>query len=136
VGKLLYIFRAAAKPADSDEIVEVASGVYLGWNAEKLKELLKRAQPTEGLRVYAGHSAWSPGQLEAEVARGAWTSAKVDVRSIFEAPAHLLWPELHRRASLTPVKMNGVRVDSPGVDSDPTHQVVQPPPSAFMRSTE
>lgn len=134
VGKLMYLFKSPTKLADSEEMIEVANGVYLSWSAEKLKELLKREKPTEGMRVFAGHSAWAPGQLEAEVARGGWTSAQVDARSLFDTPPHLIWPELHRQVS-------GVRVNS-RVDSDPAYRAetwvgsTQPPPSAFIRSTE
>ena len=37
---------------------------------ELLRELLCRENPVEGLRVFAGHAGWAPGQLESEVARG------------------------------------------------------------------
>ena len=101
VGKLLFAFRSASRVPEAGDIVAVADGVHLGWNPEKLKELLGRERPTEGLRIYAGHAAWAPGQLESEVSRGYWKSARVDARSIFEIPPHLLWQELHRRAALT-----------------------------------
>jgi putative transcriptional regulator len=104
VGKLMYLFRAASAPAEGAEVVQVAEGVHLSWSPGKLKELLGRSRPTEGLRIYAGHSAWAPGQLESEVARGFWKAARVDAHTIFEIPPHLLWQELHRRLSLTPVR--------------------------------
>jgi putative transcriptional regulator len=107
VGKLIYVFRSPSKPADSDTVA-VVDGVNLSWSPGKLKELLKRERPTEGLRIYAGHAAWAPGQLESEVSRGFWKSARVDARSLFETPAHLLWPELSRRASMTTARLGDV----------------------------
>jgi len=103
---LFYVFRADKPPEDA---IEVADGVYLDWGAERLKELLSRDKPMEGLRIYAGHAAWSPGQLEAEVARGSWKSARPDPRSIFAAKPELLWEELTRRAAATPVKLEWAR---------------------------
>ena len=97
-----YVLRASEPPPDA---VQVADGVYLGSNAKRLKALLERDKPLEGLRIYAGHAAWAPGQLETEVARGFWKSARPDARSIFATRPETLWPELIRRAAATPVRL-------------------------------
>ena len=98
---LFYVFRAATPP---DDAIEVAPGVYMDWGADRLKELLAREKPTEGLRIYAGHSSWAPGQLEAEVARGSWTSARPEERLIFSGKPETVWSELDRRAHATPTR--------------------------------
>ena len=95
---LFYIFKAPKPP---DDAIEVGDGVYLDWDGERLKELLARDSPVEGLRVYAGHSAWAPGQLEREVARGDWKSARPEERIIFSPSPETLWTELDRRARAT-----------------------------------
>lgn len=103
---LAFVFRS---PEPRDNTIPVAEGVYLSFDSGLLAELLRREDPMEGLRVYAGHSGWAPGQLEAEVARGFWKSARPDARSIFEAKPESLWPELTRRAALTPARLTGGR---------------------------
>ena len=100
---LFYVFRASKPPEDA---IEVAEGVYLDWGAERLKALLARDKPTEGLRVYAGHAAWAPGQLEAEVARGSWKSARPEERIIFSARPETVWSELERRSRATPARLD------------------------------
>lgn len=102
---LLYAFRSDKPPEDA---VEVAPGIYLGSSGEHLRELLARPKPVEGLRVFAGHAGWAPGQLESEVARGFWKSARVDASSIFTEKPETLWPELNRRAALTTVRSPGL----------------------------
>ena len=99
---LFYVFHADKRPEDA---IEVAPGVYMDWGGERVRELLSREKPTEGLRVYAGHAAWSPGQLEAEVARGFWKSARPEARIIFNGKPETLWNELERRARATPVRL-------------------------------
>lgn len=99
---LFYVFRADSPPEDA---IEVAPGVYMDWGAKRLKALLARDKPTEGLRVYAGHSAWAPGQLEAEVARGSWSAAKPEARLIFSTKPEAVWSELDRRAQATPTRL-------------------------------
>jgi putative transcriptional regulator len=106
-----YVLRTSEPPPDA---VEVAEGVYLGWNPKHLKALLERDKPLEGLRIYAGHAAWAPGQLEAEVAHGFWKSARPDARSIFATRPENLWPELIRRASATPVRLRHSAGDHKG----------------------
>jgi putative transcriptional regulator len=100
---LFYVFRAESAPEDA---IEVAPGTYLDWGGERLRQLLAREKPTEGLRIYAGHAAWAPGQLENEVARGSWRSARPEARLIFSDKPEAIWAELERRASATPIRFD------------------------------
>ncbi|MCP3141453.1 YqgE/AlgH family protein [Pyxidicoccus xibeiensis] len=42
--------------------------------------------------TFAGVAAWAPGQLEEELARGAWWVVEAEARTVFTAP-DLLWAE-------------------------------------------
>ncbi len=75
-----FLFRAARAPAHS---VEACQGVYLSASRDLLRQLLARAKPMEGLRIFMGHAGWGPGQLEAEIARGDWTMARAAPAAIF-----------------------------------------------------
>jgi putative transcriptional regulator len=98
---LVVVFRAAVPPT---EAIEVLEGVYMSASRELLRELLDRENPVDGLRVFAGHAGWAPGQLESEVARGDWHLVTADARMLFEMKPERLWPELERRASATTVR--------------------------------
>lgn len=98
--QMVVVFRAAAPRKDA---IEVFEGVYMSSSPEVLRELLGRKEPVKGLRVFAGHAAWAPGQLEAEVARGDWHLARADAATIFEKKPESLWQELVRRALAKPL---------------------------------
>jgi putative transcriptional regulator len=93
---LLVVFRAATPPANA---IKLFDDVYMSSNREVLRELLGRESPVEGLRVFAGHAGWAPGQLEAEIERSDWHLAPADVKTLFEKKPGSLWPELERKAS-------------------------------------
>ncbi|MGZ5650343.1 MAG: YqgE/AlgH family protein [Usitatibacter sp.] len=96
--ELVAVFRAAVAPPKATEVLD---GVYMSSSGTLLRELLGRANPVEGLRVFAGHAAWGPGQLEAEIARGGWHLIRADARTIFGDKPENLWQELEQRASAT-----------------------------------
>jgi putative transcriptional regulator len=51
----------------------------------------------EGVRVFVGYAGWAPGQLEEELARGAWFVVDFDLDDAFGlAPEHL-WRRVLRR---------------------------------------
>ncbi len=48
----------------------------------------------DGIRVYAGYSGWSPGQLEAELEEGSWWLLPADAARVFAADTRDLWRTL------------------------------------------
>ncbi|HEV2230475.1 MAG TPA: YqgE/AlgH family protein [Steroidobacteraceae bacterium] len=84
-----FLFRATRAP---EHAIRTCDGVYLSASRELLLRLLGRDKPMEGLRIFVGHSGWSPGQLEAEIARGDWTLARAEPDAIFSNKAEHPWP--------------------------------------------
>ena len=50
-----------------------------------------------GLRIFAGYSGWSGGQLEAEIEQGAWYVVDAEPRDPFSDRPERLWSEVLRR---------------------------------------
>lgn len=55
------------------------------------------APGTAGLRIFAGHSGWSPGQLEEEIESGAWYVVEAEPGDPFTDDPEGLWPAVLRR---------------------------------------
>ncbi|MEP6852352.1 MAG: YqgE/AlgH family protein [bacterium] len=49
------------------------------------------------LRVFAGHAGWAAGQLEAEIAQGAWWVVPSRIDDVFAADPARLWSRVLRR---------------------------------------
>ena len=88
-GEVWFLFRAATAP---EHAVRAFDGVYLSADRELLLRLLGRDKPTDGLRIFIGHSGWAPGQLEAEIARGDWKLQRANPQAIFNGKSEHPWP--------------------------------------------
>jgi putative transcriptional regulator len=84
--------------------------VFFTSDTGLIASLLKRPDPTRGLRVYAGYSGWAAGQLQREIERGGWYMLPADAETIFDRNPALIWPELVKRAAT-----RQTRVDVPAV---------------------
>lgn len=80
--------------------MQVLDDVYFSNDPEWIDGMLKRADPTRGLRVYSGYAGWTPGQLQNEIARGSWHVVPADANTIFAKDAAGIWPDLIKRATL------------------------------------
>jgi putative transcriptional regulator len=90
ISSVSFLFRAETPP---EHATEALGGVYISTNRELLRKLLGREKPMEGLRIFIGHSGWSRGQLEAEIARGDWVLTPAEAGVIFDRKSEHPWPE-------------------------------------------
>jgi len=90
-GSVWFLFRSTTLP---EHAVQACDGVYLSADRKLLLQLLGRDKPMDGLRIFVGHAGWAPGQLEAEIANGAWTLKRVEPEAIFNGKSEHPWPTL------------------------------------------
>jgi putative transcriptional regulator len=73
---------------------EVAPGIFVG-NAACLE---RASEPSAGeplrLRVFSGYAGWAGGQLEGEIAAGAWAVVPAAGQLLFDTPVEELWDRL------------------------------------------
>ena len=70
-------------------------GVYLSAEPARWREVARGAEAESRLRVYAGYAGWGPGQLAAEMRRGAWVVGPAEAAAVFSAEPSGLWPKVH-----------------------------------------
>lgn len=93
---LIFLVRSNRAPPRA---AHVLSDVYFTSDFSWVEGMLKRSDPIQGLRVYAGYAGWAPGQLQNEIARGGWHVVPADAETIFEKDPATIWPELIKRAA-------------------------------------
>jgi putative transcriptional regulator len=80
-----------ADPARADLLVFGSVGFLVGDVPADVAPHLIRA------RVFSGYSGWGPGQLEAELAEGAWILGSAQVEDVFTDTPELLWSQVLER---------------------------------------
>jgi len=78
--------------------VELAAGVWLGGDLDAVARWMEECpeEAARDLRVVLGHSGWSAGQLEGELAQGAWLPAKPDPEALFGGEPIVIWRRVLR----------------------------------------
>lgn len=69
--------------------IAITSSILLSTSPDRLRAIA--TQPPRNIRLLLGYSGWGPGQLEAEMARGAWLHANADPKFVFETPPDDIW---------------------------------------------
>jgi putative transcriptional regulator len=55
--------------------------------------------------MFLGYAGWGPGQLERELAQGAWLVAPVSSRLVFEVGKESLWNDVVRSLGIEPATL-------------------------------
>ena len=95
--QLLLLVRGLAAATISTP--EVLDKVFLTIDLDSLPDMVRLADGTNDLRLYAGHAAWVPGQLDAELRAGAWQIMPGTAELVFHTDPGRLWVELEGRGS-------------------------------------
>ena len=75
----------------------VVGDVHASGSVDTLRRMLERDGHAADVHTYLGYAGWSPGQLDAELARGDWIVTPADAASIFDTPPADVWLNLMRR---------------------------------------
>jgi len=75
----------------------VMANLSLGHSLDELLDVGESFSTDKKVRLFAGYSGWSPGQLEDEMKRKAWLTHPASVELIFSADSGSLWSSLMRQ---------------------------------------
>jgi len=95
--RVIYLVRGLAAATVNGP--EVLDKVFLSIDDASLPDMVRLADGTNELRLYAGHAAWNPGQLQAEVSAGGWQIVRATPELVFDEDPSNLWMELEGRGS-------------------------------------
>ena len=84
---------------DDIEDLRVLDDVYVSSSAEFLRDSSMDVSDESQVRLYAGHAAWAPGQLAAEIAEGGWTVVPGNSELVFSRDPLRLWRDLESSSS-------------------------------------
>jgi putative transcriptional regulator len=93
--RLLFLVRGLA--AATVQGPEVVPKVFLSGDPASLPDMVRLADGSNELRMYAGHAEWMPGQLDREIAAGGWQTVPGAADLVFHANPAALWAELTKR---------------------------------------
>ena len=83
-------------PLSPDDQGSLKSNLQLGHSIEDLIRISGTSSPSRKMRMYAGHASWSPGQLDNELAAGAWITHPASLDLIFSPDPDKLWKSIVR----------------------------------------
>ena len=89
--------------ANVERVREVAPGLHFAGSLEVLRRVAER--PPEATRLLLGYAGWGPGQLESELAEGAWLLAPAEGHVVFDVPYDEMWAYVVRRLGVEPATL-------------------------------
>lgn len=87
---LFLVHGLAAAVVDGPAIVD---NIFVSGNPQLLPDMAALAENEQGLRLYAGHAEWGPGQLAAEIEIGSWLVVPGSAELVFHPDPRRLWRE-------------------------------------------
>lgn len=102
--RLLMLLRAPAPGLL--EGPPVVGDVYVSADPRQLGDIDDAELDATRVRLYAGHAAWGPGQLESEIGAGAWHVVAGRADWVFSIEPRDLWRRLARAGSELVVDSN------------------------------
>jgi putative transcriptional regulator len=99
----LLVLRGTESEDDEPGTHEIAltEGLAIVASREGLAHLF----PASRVRCYLGYAGWGPGQLEDELAEGAWVPLPPDPRLVFDSDPAKVWQKALRSAGLDPLTL-------------------------------
>lgn len=88
---------------DEEHVSRLEGSLCFAGSMDVLKQLAERPPPD--LRVFLGYAGWGGGQLESELAQGAWVVAPLSPELVFDVPANEMWDQVLRSMDIDPATL-------------------------------
>ncbi len=89
--------------ADGTDAVSLVPGLHWSRSQETLRRVTEA--PGRETRIYLGYAGWAPGQLEREIAEGAWLVVPADGPLVFETELEDIWAQTVRLLGIEPATL-------------------------------
>ena len=87
-------------PGESEQVNTVMQGVHLASSMDVFKRLT--LDPPPQMRFFLGYAGWGQGQLDFEIAQGAWLAAEATPELVFSSPVTKMWDRAVRGLGIDP----------------------------------
>jgi putative transcriptional regulator len=99
-----WVLFEGATPSNSEASVKsLGEGICFAGSIDVLRSVAK--QPPQNLRLLLGYAGWGPGQLESELAQGAWLLAPLERDVLFEVDPDAMWEYVVRSLGIEPATL-------------------------------
>ena len=89
--------------ASDQSVKEVIPGLFFAGSLDVLRAVA--VTPPPDVRLFLGYAGWGPGQLEAEMAQGAWLVAPVSSEAVFNVAPDAMWDHVVRSLGVDPATL-------------------------------
>ena len=104
-GWVLFGARAPRCPR-STTCARSRPGLHFAGSLEVLRRVAGGSRPAR-FACLLGYAGWGPGQLEHELAEGAWLLAPAEGGAVFEVPNDEMWAHVVRSLGVEPATLGG-----------------------------
>ncbi len=94
------LFGEEVAVASDEDVKRVSEGVRFAGSLDVLRRVA--LDPPQDLHMLLGYAGWGPGQLESELAEGAWLIAPVTDEVIFAVDESVMWDHVVRSLGIEP----------------------------------
>jgi len=88
---------------DEEQVSRLTGELCFAGSMHVFRQLAER--PPHDLRIFLGYAGWGAGQLEAELAQGAWVVAPNSPEVIFDVPVDEMWEHVLREMKIDPATL-------------------------------
>ena len=88
---------------DDEGVKEIIPGLFFAGSLDVLRAVA--VTPPPDVRLFLGYAGWGPGQLEEEMAQGAWLVAPVSADVVFNVSPESMWDHVVRSLGVEPATL-------------------------------
>ena len=100
-----WVVSGADALASAPEVTHLNSELRFAGSLDALRTAA--GQPGPALRLFLGYAGWGPGQLEDELAQGAWVVAPMHDAAVLDIPEAELWNHAWQLLGVDPATVVG-----------------------------